>query len=68
MPLLTEQFTIAPLEGITDLPCSFVVADLLFVNDTDCAGTENGSIKAYILVVVVKCQVSVILEGLLALL
>ncbi len=45
---LTEQFTIAPLEGITDLPCSFVVADLLFVNDMDCAGNENGSIKAYI--------------------
>ena len=45
---LTEQFTIAPLEGITDLPCSFVVADLLFVNDADCAGNENGSIKAYI--------------------
>ena len=45
---LTEQFTIAPLEGITDLPCSFVVSDLLFVNDADCAGNENGSIKAYI--------------------
>ncbi len=45
---LTEQFTIAPLEGITDLPCSFVVTDLLFVNDVDCAGNENGSIKAYI--------------------
>jgi len=45
---LTEQFTIAPLEGITDLPCSFVVSDLLFVNDIDCAGNGNGSIKAYI--------------------
>ena len=45
---LTEQFTIAPLEGITDLPCSFVVTDLLFVNDMDCAGIENGIIKAYI--------------------
>lgn len=45
---LTEQFTIAPLEGITDLPCSFVVTDLLFVNDIDCAGVENGAVKAYI--------------------
>ena len=30
------------------MPCSFVVADLLFVNDIDCAGVENGTIKAYI--------------------
>jgi hypothetical protein len=44
---LTEQFTIAPIEGITNLPSNFVVADILFVNDTECDGTLTG-MKVYI--------------------
>ena len=44
---LTEQFTIAPLEGITNMPSDFVVTDLLFVNDIECDGTST-SMKAYI--------------------
>lgn len=44
---LTDNFTIAPLEGITNLPCSFGVADILFVNDTDCSGVATGNVIAY---------------------
>jgi len=44
---LTEQFTIAPIEGITNLPNNFVVADILFVNDTECDGTSTG-MKVYV--------------------
>lgn len=45
---LTEQFTIAPIEGITNLPNNFVVADILFVNDAECDGTLTGTMKAYV--------------------
>lgn len=45
---LTSDFTIAPLEGITNLPCSFGVADILFVDDTDCSGIATGNTIAYI--------------------
>jgi len=44
---LTEQFTIAPIEGITNLSSDFIVSDILFVNDTECDGTSTG-IKVYI--------------------
>lgn len=44
---LTEQFTIEPLEGITNMPSDFVVTDLLFVNDIECDGASTG-MKAYI--------------------
>lgn len=45
---LTNQFTIAPLEGITNLSCSFGVADILFVTDTDCRGIATGNTIAYV--------------------
>jgi hypothetical protein len=45
---LTDQFTIAPLEGITNLSCSFGVADILFVTDTDCSGIATGNTIAYV--------------------
>jgi hypothetical protein len=44
---LTEQFTIVPIEGITNLSNNFVVADILFVNDTECDGTSTG-MKVYV--------------------
>ena len=45
---LTEQFTIAPIEGITNLSNNFVVTDILFVNDAECNGTLTGTMKAYV--------------------
>jgi hypothetical protein len=45
---LTDQFTIAPLEGITNLPCSFSVADILFVSDVDCDGNATGGTTVYV--------------------
>jgi hypothetical protein len=44
---LTEQFTIAPIEGITNLSSDFIVSDILFVNDTECDGTSTG-VKVYV--------------------
>ena len=44
---LTGQFTIAPIEGITNLTNNFVVSDILFVNDTECDGTSTG-MKVYV--------------------
>jgi len=44
---LTEQFIIAPIEGVTNLSSNFVVADILFVNNTECDGTSTG-MKVYV--------------------
>lgn len=45
---LTNQFTIAPLEGITNLSNNFSVADILFVADADCGGVATGTTIAYV--------------------
>ncbi len=45
---LNNQFTPEPINGITGLTGSFAISDIIFVNDSECDGTLNGNMKAYI--------------------
>lgn len=45
---LNSSFNIAPINGITDMPCNAVVSDILFVNDSQCDGSLIGTTTAYV--------------------
>ena len=45
---LNSSFTIAPIQGVTNLASNMSIADILFVDDADCSGTPTGVLKAYV--------------------
>ena len=45
---MDNQFNISPITGVNNFNNSFSVADIIFVNDSECDGTLTGTIKCYL--------------------
>jgi hypothetical protein len=45
---MDNQFNILPINGVTEFNSSYSIADIIFVNDTECDGTLTGSMKCYV--------------------